>query len=375
MLRHSLRVRLLLPVLGLVVVIVVALTLALASVEADRVQAEADEAIRQQSTAVQSLFSVTRSVMLERVHGAMNLLRQESDALGRASSGAPVGIGGRTATDLLFGAESQSGNYALVDGVTSVLDGTATVFSRTGDEFVRVATNVRSADGNRAVGTVLNPDGQVIEQIRKSQGFYGVVDILGTPYVTGYEPIVAGDAIAPIGIWYVGYRTDLDALEAVITQARVLESGFVAIFDSTGQLRFQSRTGNTTDPVQIEQIARERPDTWVVTSEEIPDWGFTLVSAFPKRDINRVILAQSLWIGGIGLFVCILLFGLLSMLIFRRVLRPIQRLTAVAEELSVGKWNHTIGEVELKDEIGSLARAISRLSNSVRLAMERLSKR
>ncbi|MDR6990564.1 methyl-accepting chemotaxis protein [Luteimonas sp. 3794] len=367
--------RLLLPVLGLVVVIVVALTLALASVEADRVQAEADEAIRQQSTAVQSLFSVTRSVMLERVHGAMNLLRQESDALGRASSGAPVGIGGRTATDLLFGAESQSGNYALVDGVTSVLDGTATVFSRTGDEFVRVATNVRSADGNRAVGTVLNPDGQVIEQIRKSQGFYGVVDILGTPYVTGYEPIVAGDAIAPIGIWYVGYRTDLDALEAVITQARVLESGFVAIFDSTGQLRFQSRTGNTTDPVQIEQIARERPDTWVVTSEEIPDWGFTLVSAFPKRDINRVILAQSLWIGGIGLFVCILLFGLLSMLIFRRVLRPIQRLTAVAEELSVGKWNHTIGEVELKDEIGSLARAISRLSNSVRLAMERLSKR
>lgn len=107
----------------------------------------------------------------------------------------------------------------------------------------------------------------------------------------------------------------------------------------------------------------------------MPDWGFTLVSAYPKSDVNGVIVRQSLWIAGIGLLVCALLLGLQWALIWSRVLRPIQHLTTVAEELSLGKWNHTIEEVNLKDEIGTLARAISRLSNSVRLAMERLSKR
>ena len=63
------------------------------------------------------------------------------------------------------------------------------------------------------------------------------------------------------------------------------------------------------------------------------------------------------------------------MLIWSRVLQPIQHLTSVADEISMGKWEHTISEVNLKDEIGTLARAIARLSNSVRLAMDRLSKR
>ncbi|KFA16705.1 chemotaxis protein, partial [Xanthomonas vasicola pv. musacearum NCPPB 4384] len=125
----------------------------------------------------------------------------------------------------------------------------------------------------------------------------------------------------------------------------------------------------------IERIVKESPEDWVVVKEEIRNWGFTLASAYPKSDINALILHQSLWIAGIGLLVCALMVGVQSMLIWNRVLRPVQNLTAVAEELSMGKWNHTIAEVNLKDEIGTLARAISRLSNSVRLAMERLSKR
>jgi methyl-accepting chemotaxis protein len=56
-------------------------------------------------------------------------------------------------------------------------------------------------------------------------------------------------------------------------------------------------------------------------------------------------------------------------------LQPIRRLTDVADALSMGKLNTPIEEVKLKDEIGSLAKAIARLSNSVRLAMERLAKR
>ncbi|KRB08506.1 Cache 3/Cache 2 fusion domain-containing protein [Lysobacter sp. Root690] len=372
---HSLRVRLLLPVLALVLVFVVALTIALAMNQASHVREDAAQSIDRRTYALQSLFAVTRSVMLDRTRDAMRLLRSEGRRLGPPSVGGRVVVGGRNSNDLVLGGVSQANNFALVDGVTALAEGTATLFARDGDNFVRVATNVRKDDGSRAVGTQLDPTGQVIPFMRKGEAFYGVVDILGTPYVTGYEPIFAGnDTQRAIGVWYVGYKTDLKALTAVIDASQVLESGFMAVFDGKGKLRFHSKTGATTDAAEIERIASQNPQDWVVTRQEVPDWGFTLVSAYPKSDVEHVIVRQSLWIGGIGLLVCSLLLGLQWTLIQNRVLRPIQRLTVVAEELSVGKWNHTISEADLKDEIGKLARAISRLSYSVRVAMEKLAK-
>lgn len=372
---HSLRVRLLLPVLALVLVFVVALTIALAMNQASHVREDAAQSIDRRTYALQSLFAVTRSVMLDRTRDAMRLLRSEGRRLGPPSVGGRVVVGGRNSNDLVLGGVSQANNFALVDGVTALAEGTATLFARDGDNFVRVATNVRKDDGSRAVGTQLDPTGQVIPFMRKGEAFYGVVDILGTPYVTGYEPIFAGnDTQRAIGVWYVGYKTDLKALTAVIDASQVLESGFMAVFDGKGKLRFHSKTGATTDTAEIERIASQNPQDWVVTRQEVPDWGFTLVSAYPKSDVEHVIVRQSLWIGGIGLLVCSLLLGLQWTLIQNRVLRPIQRLTVVAEELSVGKWNHTISEADLKDEIGKLARAISRLSYSVRVAMEKLAK-
>jgi methyl-accepting chemotaxis protein len=375
MFRHSLRVRLLLPVLALVLVVVILVTLVLSTVEANRVRAEATSSIDRQSIALQSLFSVTRSIMLDRVNSAMRLLRQQSDTLGPAAVGPSISVQGQPASDLLFGDKPQGNAFGLVDGLTATTGGTATIFSRSGENFVRISTNVKKDDGTRAIGTQLDPNGPVIAQIRKDDSFYGVVDILGTPYVTGYEPIFSAGGGSVIGIWYVGYKTDLQSLDHVISDSRVLDSGFVALFDSKGKLRFHSKTGTSTDPALIEKIASQQPADWTVVKQDVPGWGFTLVSAYPKSDVNNVIVQQSLWIGGIGLLICLLLLGLQSALIWSRVLKPIQHLTQVADELSMGKWNHTIDEVVLKDEIGTLAKAIARLSNSVRLAMDRLNKR
>lgn len=377
MLRHSLRVRLLLPVLALVLLATVAVTIVLATVEAGRVRREAATAIDRETGALQSLLAVTRTIMLDRVHDGMRLMRRQGDALGVPRLGGPITLPGRPepANDLLLGNTPQGDRFELVDSVTAVMGGTATIFSRSGDDFVRIATNVRREDGSRAIGTVLDPHGPVIGRIRLNESFYGVVDILGSPYVTGYEPILPADGGSAIGIWYVGYKTDLEALDRVIGNSRLLDSGFVALFDAGGTLRFHSRTGATTRPADIDRIVKEKPANWVIRSQPVPGWGFSLVAAYPASDVNDAIMRQSAWIVGIGLLVCALLLGLQSALIWARVLRPVQHLTEVAEELSRGQWNHTITEVNLHDEIGTLAKAIARLANSVRLAMDRLGKR
>ncbi|MCJ2050234.1 methyl-accepting chemotaxis protein [Methylobacterium sp. J-070] len=99
-----------------------------------------------------------------------------------------------------------------VDRVRDILGGTATIFL--GD--TRIATNVMTATGARATGTKLAPGPAYDAVLRAGAGFRGEADILGTAYLTRYEPIQDADG-RTVGILYVGVKkaeflASLDAL-------------------------------------------------------------------------------------------------------------------------------------------------------------------
>lgn len=110
-------------------------------------------------------------------------------------------------TALHFGTTKMNGNYQLVDSLRDKHGCTATLFAKKGDGFVRISTNVVKDDGTRAVGTVLDPKGPAIAAIAQGEAYYGVADILGSSYQTGYEPIrdAAGQTV---GVYYIGYRLE-----------------------------------------------------------------------------------------------------------------------------------------------------------------------
>ena len=140
----------------------------------------------------------------EDVQAAMQLLKSKAAALGKPSVKGEEAVAGKTVPALYFGDTKMNNNFTLVDEVQKEKGGTATLFVKSGDEFVRVATNVKKDDGSRAIGTVLDPKGKAIAAIAKGESFFGEVDILGKPYITGYEPIRnASDNV--IGVYYVGY--------------------------------------------------------------------------------------------------------------------------------------------------------------------------
>jgi hypothetical protein len=140
----------------------------------------------------------------EDVQAAMQLLKAKAAALGTPSVKGEEAVAGKDAPALYFGKTKMNNNFTLVDEIQKEKGGTATIFAKSGDEFVRVATNVKKSDGSRAIGTVLDPKGKAIAAIAKGESFYGDVDILGKPYTTGYEPIRdANNNI--IGVYYVGY--------------------------------------------------------------------------------------------------------------------------------------------------------------------------
>ena len=104
---------------------------------------------------------------------------------------------------LFFGSTKINDNFALVDELKSKYGCTATFFVKKGSAFIRVSTNVMK-DGKRALGTPLDPAGPANAANQKGNPYYGMVDILGKIYDTGYEPVknAAGDVI---GIYYIGY--------------------------------------------------------------------------------------------------------------------------------------------------------------------------
>ena len=135
---------------------------------------------------------------------ALQLLESGASKLGPPRIDGTDAVAGEEVPAIYFGQTKMNNNFQLVDEVVNQAQGTATIFVKHGDEYVRVATNVKKDDGSRAIGTNLDPKGKAIESIRKGEPFYGEVDILGKPYITGYKPI-RDSSQKVIGIYYVGY--------------------------------------------------------------------------------------------------------------------------------------------------------------------------
>jgi Cache 3/Cache 2 fusion domain len=140
----------------------------------------------------------------EDVQAAMLLLKSKAATLGAPTVNGEEAVAGKALPALHFGATKMNNNFMLVDEVQKEAGGTATIFVKSGDEFIRVATNVKKDDGSRAIGTILDPKGKAIAAIAKGESYFGEADILGKPYVTGYEPIRDASNNV-IGIYYVGY--------------------------------------------------------------------------------------------------------------------------------------------------------------------------
>jgi hypothetical protein len=140
-----------------------------------------------------------------RVAKAMAALKDKTTKLEAPRIDGEHEVGGRDAPALYFGSTKMNNNFSVVDAVaTEGGRGTAaTLFVKSGDDYIRVATNVSMRTGSGCgLGTVLT--GAPLESIKAGKAYYGKASVLGTPYVNGYEPIKDASG-AIIGVYFVGY--------------------------------------------------------------------------------------------------------------------------------------------------------------------------
>jgi len=140
-----------------------------------------------------------------RVAKSMAALKDQTAKLGAPKIDGKDPVGGRDAPALYFGSTKMNNNFSVVDAVAEEGGrGTAaTLFVKSGDDYIRVATSVSTRKGSgRGIGTVLS--GAPLKSIKVGNAYYGKASVLGTPYISGYEPIKDASG-ATIGVYFVGY--------------------------------------------------------------------------------------------------------------------------------------------------------------------------
>lgn len=314
-----------------------------------------------------NILEVTDAIMLERVKSSMALLKQKGSELGLPSQGGLVSVKDTQARQLLLGDREQANNFTLVDGLTEVMGGTATLFSKTGDDYIRISTNVIK-DGQRAIGTKLAAGGKAIKQIDQSKPYYGAVDILGNPYITGYEPMFDA-AGSVVGIWYVGYSADLKVLEEAITQSHVLEKGFVALRDGKGNIRMHS--SHVTD-TEVSQALNNNSD-WIVQVVPFKAWGYDVILAASAEEKSALIggavatVLFKILLASAGVLITIWL------LIKYIVGQPLDEFIGVVNNLASGEGDLTFRfEATRSDEFGIMARAFNQLLSQLQDTLQQV---
>ncbi|MFC3116660.1 Cache 3/Cache 2 fusion domain-containing protein [Cellvibrio fontiphilus] len=298
------------------------------------------------------LLTLTDTMMMERVRSSMRLLREFGAELGEPQVGERIRVNDRETNNLLLGETPVANQFDLVDRVANIMGGTATIFARDGEEFVRVSTNVMTPTG-RAIGTILAPQGAAIKKIQQGAAFYGLVDILGSPYLTGYEPM-SNRRGETLGIWYVGYKADLSDLFTAIASSRVLEQGFVVIRDNAGAIRVHS---DNVSAETAQKILADPGSEWRLQTSRFDAWGYEIITAYSVTEIQSTVRDLSLMLSAFIVVIGLVFLLIVYLLIQKVVVAPLHQTTARLHDIVDGEGDLTLRfNVAREDEIGELAK-------------------
>ncbi|MEC9315153.1 MAG: Cache 3/Cache 2 fusion domain-containing protein, partial [Pseudomonadota bacterium] len=316
----------------------------------------------QLSSSTSKMLNVVNNLMLDQVKSSMRSTLDIIKSKGRITQSGSVSINGKEVTNISFGGDSQALNYGLVDKVTQLNGGTATIFSRHNDDFVRVSTNVQK-EGKRAIGTILDPDGLAIKKIREGEAFYGVVDILGEPYFTGYEPLknAFGEVV---GIAYVGYKVNMEEVNAVIASGKLLEQGFIALIDGKNEIRQHSSHQKET---VIREVIENPGSNWILKQQSFTPWGYDIIVGYSEADISTLLWQKALMYflvaSVLGFAVVGLVYYLLQRVVVSRLTQTTNALVSITEGEGdlTQRFNSSSG-----DEFGLMANGFDKLLERVR---------
>ena len=319
--------------------------------------------------------------------------------------------------ELLEKNESFAITTPIVDLVQNITGNTCTIFQRVNEkgDMLRVATNVPTEEGKRAVGTYIpafrdNVATPVIETVvKKGLVYRGRAYVVNSWYLTAYAPLYGPDKKV-IGMIYLGTKQKVDPnLRHVLDTTRITPGSYTWIMQASPPpnepdfVHVQSKAPNFKkasdlkdihgDPV-LEELRRQiinrdapsrgqikvtllemgRPQDFQIQYAYFPEWDWIIgasarISDFQNNHIAfRETLGRAVKKGSLLLAALTLGIFLLATLAGRRIAEPITLITQISRLIAQGKItqakeelkNSPLGQqlMQVTDERGDLRRSM-----------------
>ncbi|NNB45611.1 methyl-accepting chemotaxis protein [Pseudomonas chlororaphis] len=375
--------------LGLALAVVLAIVISGSTVFALRSLDAANLATREEHLASEARLLADQ---LNTFHGTLRESTQRLSGLfeKRFSGGLslhpdqPVTVAGTQTPGLHLGDVVLNNNFEEVDEFKQMTAGVATVFVRSGDDFIRVSTSLSKQDGSRAIGTLLDHAHPAYQKLMAGQSYVGRALLFERLYMTQYTPVrdSAGKVIAVLFVGF-DYTDAQNAQFDNLKRFRIGQTGSLALLDEQHKwlvppagVKALEQSATT-----ITELARQpgKGRFWSDKSEDfysvaVPFEGgpWSVVASMPKAEIRAVT-----WSVGTRLVIGSLLAMLLAVgatvWLLRSKLAPLGDLVRQADALGKGDLSARLN-VSSQDEIGQLASSFNQMGQALSTMVEHIRK-
>lgn len=308
----------------------------------------------------------------------------------------------------------------VVDKLQHYTRDACTLFQRMNEagDMLRVATNVRTSEGRRAVGTYIpgrNPDGSendVVAAVLRGEAYQGMAMVVDRWWVTRYEPLWDSPQKSKVvGMLFAGVDVENinKELRASILRTTVGKTGYVYVLGAKGSARGVYRIskegkedgenvwntkdadGNYCFQAMIEgALAAEkgRPAflryPWKSTDDTQPrtrtgaviyyePWDWVIGAATYEDDYDNILheslasVDAILWSAGFCALVVLAIVGALAIVLSRALTRPLRMTVDLLSEVAAGNVALDVPReiVRRNDELGDMGRALASMTESL----------
>ncbi|AFT88865.1 methyl-accepting chemotaxis protein [Paraburkholderia phenoliruptrix] len=277
-------------------------------------------------------------------------------------------------------------DFSIPDQFLERSGAVATIFARTGDDFVRVTTSLKKQDGSRAIGTLLDRNGPAYALLVANKTYTGLAALFGKRWITQYRPVTDASGRV-IGALFVGVNVDpeIQQVEDGIRKLKIGESGYYFVMNASkgadrgklivhpaaagqaadnanapyqrmldmkeGRLEYRSA-----DATLGEQGARDKFVSFIT----VPEWQWLVAGVAPRDEVMAQVNAtrNHFLIAGfvlVGVFAAVFLFA-----VRRLVSQPLDEAVKASERFASGDLSVRVAQSASRrdDEIGRLMRSI-----------------
>ncbi|QQC66710.1 methyl-accepting chemotaxis protein [Paraburkholderia ginsengisoli] len=370
----------------LVALLFAAFTWALTRAAGAQVRDQVLERIAEKDRSIAAMITLFDKALSAEVDRSMALFASFLPADYSLDDTQKVDIGGVATPTIKAGDKVLNLDFTIPDQFLERSGAVATVFARSGDDFVRVTTSLKKQDGSRAIGTLLDRKGPAYAPLLANRSYTGLAALFGKRLITQYRPITDASGRV-IGALFVGVNVDqeIQSVEDGIRNLKIGASGYYFVLDASkgaergklivhpaaagqkaddanapyqrmldmqhGQLDYRS-----TDATLGEHDARDK----LVSFVTVPEWQWLVGGVAPRDEVMADVVATRNRFLLLGL-VLVGVFAVVFLIAVRRLVsRPLDEAAKASERFASGDLSVRVAQHghTRADEIGRLMQSI-----------------